>query len=256
MRMDLNNKIFVSIIMPTYNDMEFIGKSIDSVLNQTFRNFELLVVDDCSTDETKSYIEKRKNQDGRIKYLSNDKNSGAAVSRNLGVEVAQGELIAFIDSDDVWFENKLEKQIAFMMENNYLFTCTFYNKIDTNDNDLDTIITFPFETNYNDLLKNNCGNSTVIYNAKKLGKFYIENIKKRNDYLMWLKVIKKSSKLYCLDEVLSSHRLRQGSISSNKLDLVKYHWKVYREYEKINIFYSLYLTLFWIKKTILKRGKR
>ncbi|EZP59696.1 glycosyltransferase family A protein [Exiguobacterium sp. RIT341] len=252
-----NNEELVSIIMPTYNDMEFIDKSIESVLNQTYQNIELLIVDDCSTDGTEKYIEKIISKDFRVKYFKNEKNSGAAVSRNLGVKFARGEFIAFIDSDDVWFRDKLEKQIIFMTNSNYHFTCTFYNKIDVLGNDLDNIIKYPKEVDYDYLLKNNCGNSTVIYNSKKLGKVFIEDIKKRNDYLMWLKVIKKSTKLYCLEEVLSSHRIRPGSISSNKFDLIKYHWKVYRDYEKLNYAKSIYLVYFWIKKSLLnKRSKK
>lgn len=244
------NKPLVSIVMPTFNDMKFLNRSIKSVLKQTYENIELLIIDDCSSDGTEEFIEKLKLNDSRIKYFKNKKNSGAAISRNLGVSYAVGEYIAFIDSDDIWFEDKLSRQIEFMIKNSYKFSCTFYNKIDAEGKDLNTIITYPSEVDYEKLLKNNCGNSTVIYNSKELGKIFIEDIKKRNDYLMWLNVIKKSEKLYCLEEVLSSHRLRPGSISSKKFDLIQYHWKVYREFEKLNLMKSSYLVLYWSAKTL------
>lgn len=240
----INKTPLVSIIMPTYNSAKYIGDSIQSVFDQTYKNIELIIIDDCSTDNTEEIVE-NKNKNDYIKYYKLEKNSGAAFSRNLGVEKAKGSFIAFIDSDDLWKENKLEKQINYMIKNKIYFSCTYYDKIDENGIFMNKIIKNDFEISYSSLLKNNCGNSTVIYNCEKLGKFFIPNIKKRNDYVMWLAVIKKSKKLVTYPEVLGSHRIRGNSLSSNKISLIKYHWMVYRDIEKLNYIKSLYLILYW-----------
>ncbi|MEW4328511.1 glycosyltransferase family 2 protein [Rossellomorea marisflavi] len=248
----LNEHELVSIIMPAYNCEEFISETIESVINQTYKNWELIVIDDCSTDNTKEKILEMLKQDKRIFYKCLKENSGAAIARNTAVNLAKGKYIAFLDSDDLWRNEKLHKQLNFMKENNYYFSSTNYNKIDEDGNDLDRVVTTPFKRDYNYLLKSCPGNSTVIYNAEKLGKFNIPNIKKRNDYVMWLSVIKESKWLYGLNETLSSHRIRQGAISSNKKSLVGYHWKVYRDIENLSIIKSCYLVLYWIFATVFK----
>ncbi|MFU2181499.1 glycosyltransferase family 2 protein [Streptococcus pluranimalium] len=244
----------VSIIMPAYNAENFISEAINCLQKQTYPFWELVVVDDCSTDGTKNIIQKTAEIDKRIKYHALESNSGAAVARNTAIENAKGAYIAFLDSDDLWESNKLEKQVRFMQENNLYFTCTYYGKIDENSNNLNNIITYKEIADYDELLRNCPGNSTVIYNAKILGKFYIPNIRKRNDYVMWLQVIKKSHQLHCLPEVLSYHRISSSSLSSNKKSLVAYHWKVYREIEKLSIVKSVKLLMYWISKGIV-RGK-
>lgn len=244
----------VSIIMPSYNCSSYIERTINSVLAQTYENWELIVVDDCSTDDTYEKLKGFESKDIRIKILLSESNSGAAAARNKALKSAEGEYIAFLDSDDTWEVTKLQKQISFMKTNNYLFTCTYYDKINESGDSLNRIITYKKRGTYSDLLKNCPGNSTVIYNASGIGeKVYISNIKKRNDYLMWLKVIKKTDKLYCLDEVLSSHRIRNGSLSKNKFSLIKYHWEIYREKELLGFIYSLYLVLYWVAKPIFKK---
>src|SRR5699024_1050422 len=217
------------VIMPAYNSEKFIGRALDSIIAQTYKNWEVIVVDDCSTDNTpivvREYIEKYP----QIKYCKLVKNSGAAVARNKAIDKATGTYIAFLDSDDVWKPEKLSIQIEFMEKNEYNFTCTSYTKIDEEDNYLGKTVMTKIKSDYSRVLRTCPGNSTVIYNAEILGKFKIPDIKKRNDYVMWLKVIKKSKYLYGLEEPLGSHRIRKDSISSNKFDLVGYHWKVYRE---------------------------
>lgn len=244
----------VSIIMPAYNSALYIETTIETVKLQSYKKWELIIVDDVSTDKTFQILERLAKEDSRIKVSRLAVNSGAAHARNAALKIAQGEFIAFLDSDDTWEQNKLEKQIAFMNKNNYSFTCTFYNKIDQEGNSLNQNIKYKKIGNYNELLKNCPGNSTVIYNASNFGeKIYIENIRKRNDYLMWLTVIKKAENLYCLEEVLSSHRIRSGSLSKNKFSLIKYHWKIYRTNESLNFAHSLYLLLYWISKPIVKK---
>lgn len=246
----------VSVIIPCYNSSLFIGKTIKSVLKQTYENLELIIIDDCSTDDSLNVIRNFLEIDNRIRLVKLSQNSGAAISRNEGIKISNGRFIAFLDSDDIWRENKLEIQLNFMKENNFEFTCTNYNKINENGTDLNMEINFPFKSKYKDLLKNNCGNSTVVYDTSRIGKIYVPNIRKRNDYLMWLQVIKKVDALYCLEMQLSSHRIRSGSISSNKFDLIKYHWRVYREHENLSYIYSIYLTLHWGLKTFKVLAKK
>ena len=243
----------VSIIMPAYNAEKYISESIDSVLNQTYQNWELLVIDDCSTDNTANIINSYCNKDSRIKYVPQKLNGGAALARNKGIEIAKGKYIAFLDSDDLWRNEKLRIQIHYMISNNCSFTCTYYDKINESGSPLNKIIKYKKKGDYCELLKNCPGNSTVIYNASKLGKIYAKNIKRRNDYILWLDVIKKSNDLHCVNQVLGSHRVVTGSISSNKIKLIKYHWKIYRNIEKLNIFYSSYLVTYWILKGIIKK---
>jgi len=242
----------VSIIMPAYNCGNFIGLALESVINQTYQNWEVIIVDDCSTDNTAEVVQDFMRKDSRIKYYKLDQNSGAAMARNKAIEIAKGKYLAFLDSDDIWFPEKLMKQISFMEKNNYGFTCTSYTKIDENGKYLNRTIIAKPKLDYNGILKSCPGNSTVIYNAEKLGKFKIPNIKKRNDYIMWLQVVKKEKYLYGINEVLGSHRIRKNAISRNKLSLVKYHWIVYRKIEKLSIFKSVYLVIYWITATIFK----
>lgn len=245
----LDNYGKVSIIMPAYNCEQFIMRAIKTVEKQTYIDWELIIVNDCSSDNTLSIIQNKSCE--KIIVLSNEKNSGAAFSRNRAIEIATGKYIAFLDSDDLWVENKLEKQLKFMEEHQLCFSCTSYNKIDVNDNDLNRVIK-AFDLDYDGLLKYSPGNSTVIYNSEKLGKFYTPLIKKRNDYIMWLQVIKKAEKLSGLNEVLGSHRIGMQSISSNKFSLIKYHWYIYREVEKLSFIKSAYLVVFWIGKKIFR----
>ncbi|SUY45685.1 teichuronic acid biosynthesis glycosyl transferase [Clostridium putrefaciens] len=242
----------VSIIMPAYNCYEFINIALNSVIAQTYENWEIIIVDDCSTDNTAEIVKDYISKDLRIKYYKLDVNSGAAVARNKAVDLAQGKYIAFLDSDDVWFPEKLSKQIKFMKQNGYNFTCTSYTKIDDHGKYLNRIIKTKVKSDYDGVLKTCPGNSTVVYDAEKLGKFKIPNIKKRNDYVMWLQIIKAEHYLYGLEEPLGSHRITPGAISSNKSSLVSYHWKVYREIEKLSMVKSSYLILYWVIATAFK----
>ena len=238
-------KDLVSIIMPTYNCGNFIERTIDSIISQTYNNWELIVVDDCSKDNTEEVLKKYK-KDKRINYVKLKKNSGAAVARTESMKRAKGNYMAFLDSDDLWYPEKLEKQLKFMKDNDYDFTCTAYEQIDENDNPLNKIIKAKIKANYNRILLD-CpvGNSTVMYNVTKLGKFEVPNIRKRNDDALWLQIIKKAKYIYGYDEVLMKYRIRQNSISSNKLSLVKYHWKLYREIEHLSIIRSIFHICYW-----------
>lgn len=248
----IKSEHLVSIIMPAYNCEDYIGLALNSVINQTYNNWELIVVDDCSTDQTSIIISKYVKKSSRIKYFKLDKNSGAAVARNKAIGIASGKYLAFLDSDDLWVSEKLSKQIAFMEKNDYGFTCTSYTKINEKGEYLNRTIVASPERDYEGILKTCPGNSTVIYNAEKLGKVIIPDIKKRNDYVMWLQVIKKEKVLYGISEPLGSHRIRDEGISSNKKKLVGYHWEVYRKIESLSLLKSSYLIVYWVIATIFR----
>ena len=247
----------VSIVMPSYNTARYIGDSIDSVINQTHTNWELLIVDDCSTDNTEEVVASY--NDERIRFIKKDKNSGAAESRNIALRESKGKWIAFLDSDDTWEKEKLEKQISFMIENDYKFTYTDY-KIQLNGTWLPYIYTGPRRVNERKM-KDYCYFSTitVMYDREYVGLIQIENVRKNNDYAMWLKIIKKSD-CYRFPECLSNYIKHDGSISSgSKLKLIKHHYIMWRVAEKKNPVSSVVLTarnLFWgtIKKIKYKKA--
>lgn len=217
----------VSIIMPSYNTEKYISDSIESVIAQTYRNWELIIVDDCSTDNSLDVI--RSFNDKRIIILQNEKNSGAAISRNYALREAKGKWIAFLDSDDTWAPEKLEKQIKFMKDNNYSFTFTDY-RICLNGEWMPYINTGPDFINKRKMY-DYCYFSTitVMYEREKVGLIQIADLRKNNDYAMWLQAIEKCN-AYRLPECLSYYIKHEGSISSgNKTKLIKWHYKLFRE---------------------------
>ena len=243
----------VSIITPTYNCGKFIGRTIESVQKQSYENWEMIIVDDCSKDNTKEIVEEYIKNDSRIKYHILEKNSGAAVARTTAMELAQGKYMAFLDSDDIWKSDKLEKQLAYMKEKDINFSCTAYEQIDEEDNKLGRVIKTVKKTDYNRLLLD-CpvGNSTVMYNVEKMGKFAVPNIRKRNDDALWLQMLKKEKYIWGMNEVLMEYRVRENSISSNKLSLIKYHWQLYREIEHLNVFRSAFHVGYWCFLKVFK----
>lgn len=233
----------VSIIMPSYNTARFIKETVDSVLAQSYTNWELLIVDDCSTDNTDDVVAQF-SDDPRIKYIKNSKNSGAAESRNRALREAKGKWIAFLDSDDLWEPDKLKKQIAFMKDNGYHFSYTNYIEIDEESKIIGKSVTGPKSISKTGMY-NYCwmGCLTVMYDAEAVGLIQIEDIRKNNDYAMWLKVCKKA-KCYLLDETLARYRKRSGSISNHGYTkLIKWHYRLYRVAEHKNPISSAVLTV-------------
>ena len=232
----------VSIIMPSYNTGRFIKETIESVLAQTYPNWELLIVDDCSTDDTDEVVGVYLS-DERIRYFKNETNSGAAVSRNRALREAKGKWIAFLDSDDLWTPEKLQKQISFMKENDYHFSYTNYVEIDEESKPNGKKVTGPKRITKRGMYRY-CwpGCLTVMYDAETVGLIQIADIKKNNDYAMWLKVCRKAT-CYLLDETLAKYRKRSGSISNHSYKaLIKWHYKLFREAEKNNSVKSFILT--------------
>jgi teichuronic acid biosynthesis glycosyltransferase TuaG len=236
----------VSIITPSFKSEQFVSKTIESVLCQTYENWEMIIVDDCSPDNSNIIIEDYCKKDCRIKLIKLEKNSGPAIARNRAIEEAKGRYIAFLDADDLWKPEKLEKQINFMKENNLAFTYSSYELIDENDNFLGKYITKDLIT-YKELLKTNViGCLTAIYDIEKLDKVFMPNILKRQDYGLWLKILKQINSTKGILEPLAIYRIRKNSVSSNKLKAAQYQWKIYREVEKLNFFKSLYYFSWYI----------
>ncbi|WP_270331354.1 glycosyltransferase family 2 protein [Streptococcus pasteurianus] len=235
-------KDLVSIITPSYNTANFIGKTIESVLEQTYQNWEMIIVDDCSQDNTDEVVQQYL-VDERIRYIKNKVNSGAALSRNRALKEARGRWIAFLDSDDLWSSNKLEKQVAFMAKNGYHFSYTNYEEIDSDGQPTGVNVTGPKSISKTGMF-NYCwpGCLTVMYDADYIGLVQIKDIKKNNDYAMWLKISQKAE-CWLLDETLAKYRKRMGSISRHSIrTMIGWHYKLYHESEKMNSVMSLFNT--------------
>lgn len=231
----MNNRNLVSIIMPSYKCGRFIAESIKSVQAQTYPNWELLVVDDCSNDGTLEKVRAFQEEDPRIRVFQNSVNSGAAVSRNVALREAKGRWIAFLDSDDLWAPTKLEKQIRFMEENGYAFSYHEYKEIDEDSRELGVYVSGKEHVGKFDMFA--CcwpGCLSVMYDAEKVGLVQINDVKKNNDTAMWLKVIRKAD-CYLLEECLGKYRRRANSITPKPLwQRIWAHYPLFRVAEEMN----------------------
>lgn len=250
----------VSIITPAFNSEKFIAETITSVQSQTYQNWEMIIVDDCSTDKTAEIISSFQEKDSRIKYIYNSTNRGSAVSRNMALQKAKGRWIAFLDSDDVWHPEKLEKQIEFMMKNSYHFSYTNYCEIDEKSDENGIIISGP-KIVTNKLMIAYCwpGCLTVMYDAEKIGLMQSVDIKINEEYAMWIK-ISKLTDCYLLDENLAKYRRHSDSLTSlSYFKLIKWHYKMFKKSEGKGVVMSIALTInnliFGIIKKILYRKK-
>ena len=242
----------VSIIMPLYNSEKFIEESINSVLEQTYNNWELIVIDDNSKDNSKGTVNKFCSRDARINLISLKSNSGAAFARQIGIDEARGDYLAFLDSDDKWHPEKLLRQISFMKTFNSTISCTGYQSFSQKKGVERTFLP-PKKTDDKRVLYD-CpiGNSTVIIDKQKFKSINIPNIRKRNDDALWLSLLRKGGYIDGFKEVLCMYRIGNNSLSSNKLSLVYYHWKLYREFEKMSVLKSLKHILIWIIIKVIK----
>lgn len=241
----------VSIVMPTWNCGRFIAESIKSVQGQSLKDWELIIVDDCSTDNTRKIVEYFHSEDTRIKYHSLSKNSGAAVARNIAIKLAKGKYIAFLDSDDLWDKHKLERQIKFMEENDYAFSYHGYHEINEDGVDLHRYVGGKGCVGKYDMFA--CcwpGCLTVMYDREKIGLIQVTNIKKNNDTAMWLKAIKESP-CYFLSEDLAAYRRRKGSITPPTIfQKIWAHYPLFRDGEKM----SPLRATFWTLMNVLGNG--
>ena len=244
----------VSIITPTYNAEKFIAETLKSVQNQTYQNWEMILVDDASTDETVKIISDFVEKDSRIKLFKLEKNSGNGFARNIALEKAVGKYIAYLDADDLWFPNKLEKQIQFLKENNLHFTFSFYDCIDEEGNSLKRRVEAPLNLTYDELFFcNYVGNLTAIYDADYFGKIVIEATQKRQDWRLWLTILKQIQVTKPVPESLAFYRIRKDSISSSKFKLIKHNFGVYREFHGFNFVFSVLLMVrFLFTQLIIK----
>ena len=251
----------VSIITPCYNCEKWISETIESVLNQTFKDYEMLIVDDMSTDETKKIVTKYQAKDNRIKLINLNKKGGASGARNKALELAQGRYIAFLDGDDLWKPTKLEKQIEYMQKNGIAFSYTDYEYIDENGKPLNIIRIAPKKMSYiRMLIGDSVGCLTVIYDSSKTGKIKIPTLEKRNDYALWCLILKKIKKGYKYNDSLSLYRKNIGSLSAGKkTKLLKYHYDMHRKVNQFNPILATFFTLtngfnYIINKTVREKN--
>lgn len=231
----------VSIITPNYNCGKFIAQTIESAINQTYRDWEMIIVDDCSSDNSLQIAQEYAQKDNRIKVFENEKNLGAALTRNRAIEISKGEYLAFLDSDDIWNVDKLEKQLKFMQENDCDFAFSEYIEIDEQNQELHRKIKVCKTLTYNKMLRHSWpGCLTVIYKQDLNNKIYIPDVKKNNDRALFLKVLKNCKKAMGQKEVLAKYRIRKGSISRNKFQMLEPYIKVVHEFEGKSKLYAYF----------------
>ncbi len=250
------SKGLVSVIVPVYNAGRWIEDTILSVKSQTYKDFEMILIDDGSTDDSVEVIRRTAGADERIKLVDvGEKNLGAAHARNRGVELARGRYICYIDADDLWSPDKLEKQLAFMDENDAAFSFTGYEFADESGIGVQKIVRVPGTISYRQALKNTTiFTSTVMFDMDKLTR---EDIMMpqvpSEDTATWWKVLKKVGRAYGLDEALTLYRRGTGTLSSNKMTAIQRIWNLYRNVEGLNVFYSAYCFVFWAVRAVLRR---
>jgi glycosyltransferase involved in cell wall biosynthesis len=249
----------VSIITPCYNSAKYIEDTIRSVINQTYPNWEMILVDDCSVDNSINLINKYSERDHRIKLFKLEMNSGhPSIPRNYGIKMAEGRFIAFLDSDDLWHQDKLKKQIEFMITNTIEFSYSAYEFIAEDGTELGNYVVPKNQLSYYDLLKScQIGCLTAIYDTKNIGKLYFKTdnlIKGKEDYCYWLDILKLVNTAKGMHTSLAYYRLREGSISSNKVAMARRTWNVYYRIERLGLlksmYYFTYFIYFWIKRRI------
>ena len=248
----MNN--LVSVITPSYNSSKFIDECVNSVISQSYTNWELLIVDDCSDDSSKELLLDLERRDERIQVIFLDNNIGAANARNVAILKAKGKYIAFLDSDDSWDSQKLYKQISFMIKNEIAFSYTSYQSISENGLDIIRVINAPYKMSYNNYLKNTIiGCLTVVIDKEMVGDFEMPSIRSSHDMALWLLIMKRGFDAYGLNENLANYRIVSTSNSSSKLDAANDVWRVYRQFERLSFFYSTWCFLNYAFNAVIRR---
>lgn len=243
----------VSIITPMYNAEKFIAKTIESVQAQTYQNWEMLIVDDVSTDQSAQIVQRYATEDSRIRYLRHEKNTGVTRARNMALKAAQGRYVAFLDSDDLWKTEKLEKQLTLMQRKNIAFCYCACEVIDENGDKTGQVRYIPETLNYQKLLKGNAiACLTVILDKEIVGNIKMPEIP-HEDYAAWLDILKKGITAYGINEVLAEYRVNRHSLSGNKLRAAKWTWDIYRKQQKLGVMKSCYCFVCYIIAAVLKR---
>lgn len=252
-----NNQDLVSIIVPVFNVEKYITQTMDCVRRQTYTNWELLLVEDCSTDLTVQVIEEYllRTQDERIRLIRQSANSGAAKARNTGVSQAKGRYIAYLDADDLWVEEKLARQLAFVQEKGAAFSFTGYEFADENGRGLGKIVHVPATLSYKQALRNTTiFTTTVMFDTQKISKDLLDMpLVKSEDTALWWKVLRNGYVAYGLDENLVRYRRAGKSLSSNKLEAIRRIWALYRKVEGLNVIQSMYNFCFWAVRAVIRR---
>lgn len=243
----------VSIITPTFNSAKYITETIQSVLNQTHENWEMILIDDCSSDNTVDLIKEFITNDNRIQLHQLDSNSGPAVARNKGIENVKGKYMTFLDADDIWFDDFLECSIKSIQTTGIHFVFSSYKRSDESLNFIYSDFIVPQKVTYTDILKSNSISClTAFLDIQTLGKKTMPLIRKRQDMGLWLQYLKEIPFAYGIQEPKAIYRIRENSLSRKKSNLIKYQWQFYREVEKLNVFQSIYYMLHWMYRGFMK----
>jgi len=227
--------MFISVITPVHNSSDYIADTINSVINQTYQNWEMILVDDFSADNSVEIIQAYQEKSNKIKLIQSDTNVGAAEARNIALRQAKGDYIAFLDSDDMWLPNKLERQTQFMKSNNYAFSFTAYQRVNQNNTKTINRIGVPKFIGYNGFLRNTIiGTLTVMIDKRQTGYFEMPNIRSSHDMVLWCEILKRGFKAYGINEVLAYYRIVGDSNTAKKWKAAKDVWRVYRDIEKLS----------------------
>lgn len=251
-----NETPLVSVITPVYACEQYIGRTIESVISQSCTEWEMILVDDCTPDNSAQIIATYQTNDSRIKYIKLERNSGAAVARNTALAAAKGRYIAYLDSDDIWLPNKLERQLKFMNETGAVFSCCDYEKIERDGTSLLKVIHMPKTITYEQLLRNTIIQTVgVIVDTKYVNRalLVMPNVRRGQDSATWLQMLRNGVKFMGQNEVLAQYRRVPQSLSSNKLKAVKRTWYLYRRVEKLSIMKSAWCMVAWAWHACLKR---
>lgn len=243
----------VSVVMPVYNAEKYVALAIDSVLAQSYSDWELLIIDDCSTDSSAAIINKYVEKYQRIRLFHTKKASGSpTMPRNMGVKMAKGRYIAFLDSDDIWLPNKLEEQLPFFDNPDTAVVFSNYEKITEIGLRSNRVVYAPQKVDYKRLLRGNViGNVTGVYDTNKVGKIFFQSVH-HEDYVLWLSILKKGYIACNTNTVTALYRLRRQSVSSNKLKTLGWQWHIYINVEHINHFKAAYLFICYACKAFQK----
>ena len=250
----MENQPLVSVIMPSYNAERYIAESIESVLAQTYGNWELVITDDCSTDSTPTIAEAYGKKDPRIKFCVAKQHGGIAETRNLSLQRAQGKFIAFLDNDDLWMPDKLEKQVRFMTENNYAFCYSEYELMKEDGTPKGKVIKTAGVISYHKYLRNTIiGSGTIMLDQEKTGALTMPDNATSDDMALWCKILKAGHCAYPIKEVLMKYRVRNNSASANKWKAAKDVWRVYRNQEHLSVFRSITCFIGYAFNAVIKR---
>lgn len=243
----------VSIITPTYNSANFIAETVRSVQNQTHQNWEMIIIDDGSSDDTVAMVSELSRNEQRIKFFPLDNNVGPAKARNTGIENATGKYMTFLDADDIWFPDFIENSITTIQKTGIPFVFSSYRRSNENLEFVYSDFIVPEKVTYSDILKSNSISClTAFIDVEILGKKRMPEIRKRQDMGLWLKYLKEIPFAYGIQEPKAIYRIRENSLSRNKKNLIKYQWQFYREVENLNIFQSAYYMLHWMYRGFMK----